>query len=349
MNREQTTLALKAKGLELGFSNVGVTSADDFLDYEKELMERSDYGIWTDPDRSKYPGRSYLAAGCRPTQYFPEGKSIICATFGFSRYDYPEVLRRSVARAYLSRSYVPLPYSASGIREAEYIRYLKSMGIGVYEGNNELPQREACARAGIITFGNNNFAYTETDGSFVILYTFLVDARLEYDEPTVENPCPPNCNLCIRACPTQAIVKPKRLNPHRCVIHNNQSTAPIPEALYEGLGTKIHGCDVCQECCPRNREHLRKQREKDPFIEVISQGFELEKVLHMDEGYYDSVIQPIMYNYIAEVNLFRRNAAIAMGNTNDKGHIPALEKALVYDHPDIQKAVHWAIGRLSAI
>ena len=61
-----TAEKIKRKGLELGFTHVGIAAADDFTDYAEELESRPDYELWTDKDRSKYPNRSYLSAAAYP-------------------------------------------------------------------------------------------------------------------------------------------------------------------------------------------------------------------------------------------------------------------------------------------
>lgn len=77
------TTKIKQKALELGFTNVGIATVAPFLEYEKEILTREDYRIWMDREREKYPGRSDLITACHPEIYFPEGKSIICLTFGY--------------------------------------------------------------------------------------------------------------------------------------------------------------------------------------------------------------------------------------------------------------------------
>jgi epoxyqueuosine reductase len=340
---------IKEKGLELGYTHVGITSADDFPEYEQELLSREDYSIWTDSETSRFYGRSDLSAASRPRSYYPQAKSIICATFGYSQYLYPEELTRYVARAYLCRAYGPLPDSSAGVRFTEFKRYIKSLGIGIYEGDMELPQRLSCARAGIITYGKNNFAYTKEDGSFNILYTILVDTELPIDEPTIRQDCPENCTLCIDACPSHAILRPTRLHPQNCMVHNNQlPIGLLPKERRDFLGLHFHGCDVCQLACPRNQAVLKRANRKDPLLEVLKDKFDLEKVLLMDDDYYQEVVRPIMFNYIHDMNVFRRNAAIALGSTGDPSHIPALQKAMEeYDCEEVRDAAQWAIDRLS--
>lgn len=114
------------------------------------------------------------------------------------------------------------------------------------------------------------------------------------------------------------------------------------------MGVRIHGCDVCQTVCPRNRKALEKAVVKDPFLELLDDEFDLEKILFLDDAYYDETVRPIMYNYIKDPNIFRRNAAVALGNTGDPGHIDALRKARdLFDDEDLLKAIDWAIDRLS--
>ena len=343
------TESIKAKGLELGFSHVGVTTMDNFPEYEAELLRREDYALWTDPDRSKYPGRSYLIQSAHPVSFYPEGKSIICATFGYSQYLYPEELTPYVGRAYLCRAYVPQAHSAAGIRVAEFRQFIQSLGIGLYDGPGEVPERAACARAGIITYGKNNFAYTPEDGSFNILYTFLADAELDYDTPTVRCDCPPDCRACMDACPGGAIIAPGRLHPQHCVLYNNQlPPEKIPREIRPLLGTHVHGCDECQTACPRNQAVLRKAARTDPFLEVLKEKFDLEKLLLLDDSYYQEVVRPIMYNYITDLDILRSNAAIAMGNSGNTAYLPALKRALASGSPSLQEAAQWAIDRLSS-
>ena len=58
-------------------------------------------------------------------------------------------------------------------------------------------------------------------------------------------------------------------------------------------------------------------------------------------------MRPVMYNYIRDLDIFRRNAAIAIGNSGDRRYIPALEKAMQYENEELRRAVQWALDRLS--
>ena len=47
-----------------------------------------------------------------------------------------------------------------------------------------------------------------------------------------------------------------------------------------------------------------------------------------------------------ELNLFRRNAAIAMGNSGEPSYIPDLKKVLNNDNAQVRDAAQWAIDKL---
>lgn len=343
-DKKSLTYSIKMKGLELGFSKVGITTADDFTDYIEEVSNNPDYMPWLEDDDEGF----HVAKGARPNQIYPEGKSIICATYAYGDIAYPENLAKYVGYCYLSRSYSPLKNSSCGIRVETFKNYLVEEGCKVYTGNIAVPARRACARAGIVDFGKNNFAYTDDTGSFIILYTFLVDMELLYDEPTKKSKCPDGCTACVDSCPTKALSVGK-LIPSRCVLLNNMKPFEIPNDVMEGMGTYIHGCDVCQKACPRNKKILKNQSRRDYFLEEIEKKFDIEKILLMDDEYYNAVIYPIMHNYLKGYDYFRRNAAIAMGNSGNKSYIPTLEKVQYHENNEVREAVQWAIDKLSNI
>lgn len=339
---------IERKGLELGFSNVGFAAVRDYPEYLERARCRPNYGIFADADDA------LLVRLSKTKTLNPWARSVVCATLGFASIDYPAALRRSVARAYLARAYSPQPGTVHAFQMEELASFLEGLGMRVERDQFRMPQRLVCAEAGITTYGNNNFAYTEQDGSFIILVTFLVDRELEPTGPGAfgaENGCPEGCDLCVRACPTGAMAAPCELDLARCILFNNQRFAPgAQEGIWASMGERIHGCDACQEVCPRNRDVLAAARAKDPFLEALAEEFDLERVLALDEAYYDSVVRPIMYNYIKDLDIFRRNAAVALGNTGDAAHLPALRRARdACGNPDVLKAIDWAIGRLEEV
>ena len=343
MNKHELTRTIKDKALELGYADVGITSTEHFEGYREEMLARGNYEFVINR-----PYGSYV--GAHPEELMEQGKSIIATVTDFSKTRYPESLTQHIGRAYLGREYLARENSVQGAKRTLFIEFLSKLGITTYQDNPLcLPDRPAAARAGIITYGKNNFAYAKGCGSFVIISTFLIDCELEYDTPTIERPCPKDCAACVNACPTGALYEPGKLDPSKCMLFMQISPAPIPEDMREKLGVHIHGCDVCQEVCRRNKHILEQAPLVNPFIERLAEEFDLEKVLLMDNEYYEHFVQPVMYNYITNKWMFQRNAAIALGNTHDIQHLPALYEARNICEDEAQEYIEWAIKQLEAL
>lgn len=339
---------IKELALNLGFCKAGITTADDFTDFIDELLQRGDpYDHWVHKKRN-------LVDGARPRKLMPSAKSIIVTAFDYAQKSFPEKLLPMIGRIYMSRAYQPRPGMASESRVRLLKEYLENKGCAV-DADIYLPVRRAAARAGVANFGRNNFAYVDGIGSFVILYAFVVDRELDCDAPSEENKCPPGCDACIKACPTRALLAPFKLDPRRCVGFNNwkrqdgqgDGISPVvPREIREQLGVHFHGCDVCQEVCPRNRSKVGAKLPRDEFLDLIARDFSLSALLRMSPEFYRTRVYPIMYNYISDIKYFQRNAAIAMGNTGDSRYIPDLIAELDNAEPLVRGHVAWALGRL---
>jgi len=343
------TRDIKDFGLDLGYSAVGVTTAEPFPQFIQEMTSRRDAYSWV------IDGRLRMLDCATPTQIMPEARSIISAVYDYGHEGFPPELTGTIGRLYQSRSYNAPRHRIHGARRQLFREFLESQGLKVMLGPDlNVPERMAAARAGVATFGRNNFAFTKSAGSFIVLTAFVVDAELEYDTPTVEAPCPENCRLCIDACPTGAL-EPFKLNPRKCIAYNTMmsqdgyapsTSSHIPAEIRPHMGSWIHGCDICQEVCPRNQSRLKAKLPINEFLSVIASRFDPRKVLLLTDEYYESVLKPIVYNYIRHKKYFQRNAAIALGNSGDCSHVPFLIEAMRDPEPLVRGYAAWALGRL---
>ncbi len=336
---------IRDKTAELGFCKVGFTTMDDLPRASTEAVRRG------------YPEffQGMIERGSHPRDLYAQGCSIIVLAYDYSCHRYPENLLPHVARTYLSRSYLPLEGSPARERLDAFEAFLTSEGILFEPDRNALMMRPAALRAGVITFGRNNFAYVDGVGSFVILYGYMVDAPLAPDGPSPDCVCPPDCHACIDACPTGALAKPFDLELQKCILWDN-AIAPkrgdgpdVPLSHREGIGVRVHGCDACQEACPRNQRALRADRDDlvvDSVLDHIADEFTLENLLHMPEGFYERCVFPIMYNYSHDPAVFQRNAAVAMGNSGDVRYIPHLQAELENQNETVGSHVQWALEKL---
>lgn len=338
---------IKDFALDVGYSHVGITSAEDFSDFIDEVQSRGRlYDVYVEDPRK-------FLNGARPKKCMPGARSIISVAWDYAQKGFPESLSGKIGRIYQARCYNAPPHRINGARYKLLSDFLEKNGCQIGRGFL-LPERRAAARAGVTTFGKNNFAYVKNIGSFILLSSIVVDKELEYDSPSYEIECPKDCTACMDACPTGAIYEPLKLDPRRCIAFNawwTQDGRPcvtsfIRPEIRAKMGTRVHGCDVCQEACPRNSAKLKAKLPQDPFLIQLAEDFSLPKMLEMPDQFYEKTVRPIMYNYINDKKYFQRNAAIALGNIGLEENIPVLHRAM--DNPEelVRGYAAWGLGRI---
>lgn len=341
------TRDIKDFALDIGYNHVGITTADRFSDFIDEVHSRGAiYDFYVEDPRQ-------FLKGADPRRTMPSAGSIISMTWDYSQKAFPESLLGKIGRIYQARCYYAPRHRINGARYQLMLDFLEKMGCEIGR-RIFVPERRAAARAGVATFGKNNFAYGQRTGSFILLSSIVVDKELEYDTPTYDIKCPQDCTACMDACPTGAIYEPLKLDPRRCIAFNGWWTqdgrpcvsSHIPPDIREKMGTRVHGCDVCQEACPRNSARLKRRLPEDPYLLKLAQDFSLPRMLEMSDQFYERTVRPIMYNYISDKKYFQRNAAIALGNTRDPEYIPALDQAMEDPEELVRGYAAWALGRI---
>jgi epoxyqueuosine reductase len=208
-----------------------------------------------------------------------------------------------------------------------------------------LLERETAALAGLGFLGKNTLAIVAGLGSYVLLGELLLDVEVAPGKPA--EPHCGACRACLDACPTGAFVDPYVLDARRCIAYLTiEYTGVIPRELRAPIGTRIFGCDVCQEVCPYNgsshaREILPEFRPR-PEVDPV----DLEALLELGSATYRKFVKRSSMRR-ANRSTLSRNAAIALGNTHDARAEAPLAKA-VLGHPIALVRGHaaWALGEL---
>ena len=342
---------IKRYALDLGYSRVGITTAEPFPMYAQALKERSEDYDWA-VDSGLRLGRAV-----NPQDRLPGARSIIVAVYDYFRERFPENLVGKIGRLYQSRSYIEPPTRLGGARVQLMRQFLEAKGMQVgrwFLISSGVPDRLAAVRAGVGEIGRNTFVCAPGIGTFVLIHTYIVDAELEYDAPATGTHCPPNCRLCIDACPTGAIIADFRLNPRRCLTFNHvvnvqgfRNTSPyIDSELRSKMASWVHGCDVCQEVCPRNQAKLKAELPANAFMEETAMHFSLTGLLKMRPEFATKAVAPLLYTYMRERKYFQRNAAVALGNSGDPEMVPHLARAMEDPEELVRAHAAWALGNL---
>jgi len=199
-------------------------------------------------------------------------------------------------------------------------------------------------RSGVGWIGKNSCAIRTGAGSWCFLSELVTDLEFPPDPPA-SNHCG-TCARCIDACPTRAIVAPYVVDARRCISYLTiEHDGPIPEELRPLIGTRVFGCDDCQEVCPWNRFAVKTA---DPgFADRPGQATPLlipllglsEEAFHL--RFAGTAVRR------AGRNRFVRNVAVALGNVGDPSAGPELRRAASEDpDPDVRSHAAWALSRL---
>jgi epoxyqueuosine reductase len=336
---------IREKALELGFEDAGFTTAEPLELYIREIDSRPPemYG-WVQTDR--FNTRRGAVIG----QKHEWAKSLVVLIRNYHRRAFPTQMVGVMGRCYQVDERIE--HGAEHQKVVDFMRFLKTQGIRVWF-DEELPARMAAARAGIVTYGKNCFAYARKSmrgASWLESIPFVLDADLEPDEPTIELGCPKWCkNACIAACPTGALYAPKKMNPLRCIAYNSYYTKGItPLELREPMGTWVYGCDRCQEVCPRNQPWLNQELPQNEPLMQRAPDFSLGALLAMNDDHYVNRVWPLAF-YISRKNAakWQMNAARALGNQGDPDHVPLLVKSLNSSPHEIVRGMSaWSLSRL---
>lgn len=118
-------------------------------------------------------------------------------------------------------------------------------------------ERDLAYQAGLGWIGKNSMLIHPLLGSFFMIGSILLSKKFSLEQKKVNADYCGQCQLCLSACPTQAIIPGQRqLIASRCI-----STFTIeqfkPTKAPDGISQsdyQIFGCDICQDVCPWNRK-----------------------------------------------------------------------------------------------
>jgi len=207
----------------------------------------------------------------------------------------------------------------------------------------ELVDRAVAQRAGVGWSAKNCAIITPEFGSYVYLGEMITNLPLAPDTP-MEDQCG-ECNKCIDACPTGALIQGGQLNAQRCIAFQTQTKGFLAEEFREKLGNRIYGCDTCQTICPKNKGmdfHNHIEMEPDPEIAkpllvpllTISNKEFKEKYGHISGSWRGK--KPI-----------QRNAIIALAHFKEESAIPDIIGVMKDDpRPVIRGTAAWALGKI---
>ena len=114
-------------------------------------------------------------------------------------------------------------------------------------------EKAFAANAGLGWIGKNTLLIHPKYGSNIVLGEIVTDIEFEADKK-MEPRCV-NCNKCIKACPTNALIEPYKLDARKCLSYLTvEHKSEIPDKFKEFIKDGMYGCDLCINACPYSRD-----------------------------------------------------------------------------------------------
>jgi epoxyqueuosine reductase len=359
----QITALVKETAHQAGFELAGIAPVRDFLELnyfpdwieaghagEMKYMEaRDEAGQFRRASlRSMAPwARSVIVCAINYNTAHPYSTQINdsdrgwISRYAWSREDYHEAVTRAlrVVEKWL-RDYVGEQGQDAIATGSE----TPALQIRCYVDTGPLVERVYAKYAGVGWIGKNTCILNQKLGSWLFLGVILTSLELVPDLPAPDR-CG-TCTRCIDACPTDALIAPYQLDSNKCISYLTiEKRGAIPEAMREGMGRHVFGCDICQDVCPWNRrvpptsaaEFQAREGLVNPALDWLAEMSTEE----FREKFRGSPIRRTKRTGL------RRNAAIAMGNSGNRKFLPVLKKLTADEDSVVAETASWAVERLA--
>ncbi|MFG6121437.1 MULTISPECIES: tRNA epoxyqueuosine(34) reductase QueG [Thalassobacillus] len=345
MDYQQLKDEVIAYSKEIGIDKIGFASVDVFGELKARLKRQEELSYQSGFEKGSIEERT------EPARLLPEAQSII-----------------SIALAYPSKM-KDAPKSKKGDRRGIFCRAswgkdyhdvlrdrLQKLGEFLTErfpevsiksmvDTGELADRAVAERAGIGFSGKNCAIITPEFGSYVYLGEMITNIPFAPDEP-VEDSCG-DCNICVDACPTGALVQGGQLDANKCIAFLTQTKGFLADEYRVKIGNRLYGCDTCQTVCPKNKKkdfHLHEEFEPDPEVTKPR----LKPLLSISNREFKEQFGPIAGSWRGKKPI-QRNAILALGHYKDETAVDDLIRLMKEDpRPVIRGTAAWSLGKIGS-
>lgn len=243
----------------------------------------------------------------------------------------------------------------------EFLRERAGGTARFYVDTGAVLERDFAQRAGLGFIGKNSLLINPRAGSGFFIGGLFTNIPLPLDgdediladaKPKRGTPGCGSCRKCIVACPTDAIIRDRVIDARRCISYLTiELKTAIPVELREKMGTRIYGCDICQQVCPWNKFDwsppskpgasplFGQAKEEVSTPRLIALLWETKKSFRM--RYAGTALERIGHERMA------RNAAVALGNIGGSAELmPVGLAAFAHSSALVREHAQWALGMI---
>ncbi len=329
---------LLAKGRSLGLNAIAITHSEPFTRAKREIAKLQKNNLYPDFVEQDINRRT------NPSSLLPTVKSIISVAIAYKTVQ-PRIRPGSglLSRYAWGEDYHRvLPTKLEKL--AEWVQ--QHLGVSDYliaVDTQPTIDRAIFLRAGLGWLGKNRCVYLPNYGSWVFLGSILVDKELPitYSDPMIP-PCH-DCEECVRACPTNALFEPYKINPSICISYLTQMKGYTPIKWRSKIGVRLWGCDICQEVCPVNKRALSGTY--PGFLPLEATSIPVIPLLNISNRDFNQRFRATALGWRGK-GVLQRNAAIVCGNLRLTEALSELEISIKDPKPVIRATTAWALAKI---
>lgn len=327
---------------EIGIDLIGFTKAEEFNELEEILKKREENNYLSGFEEKNFEKRinPYLTLQNAETiivigmSYYVNEKDIACTV--------PSKISGNISRSSWGKDYhIVLKEKMKNL--SEYIgKEYNDFEYKYFTDTGPLVDRHLAYKAGIGWYGKNNCIISDEYGSWIFIGYILCNLKIKVDN-FIKTGCR-NCNKCINACPTGALMENNLYNSKLCISYLTQTKEDISYKLREKMGNSIYGCDICQLVCPHNLYSLKSRVEFIPKKDNYKP--DLFDLLKLSNRQFKKRLGDSALGWRGN-NIIKRNALIALGNSGNEEVVNYIVQYLNSPSIMIRKYTAWAIIRLN--
>jgi epoxyqueuosine reductase len=345
LNYQQLATHIKQWGIELGFSEVGITDID-LTKHEAQLQRWLDAGYHGSMD--------YMAAHgmkrARPDELVHGTQRVISVKMNYLPPDasFAKNLKQTqkayISRYALGRDYHKLMRNRLKKLGQKIAEHTDNLSFRPFVDSAPILERPLAEKAGLGWQGKHSLVINKEAGSWFFLGELFVDIPLPIDTPNTFEGCG-KCVACITLCPTGAIVEPYVVDARKCISYLTiEHQGAIPLEYRSLIGNRIYGCDDCQLVCPWNRYgQITDEYDFHPRTQLNNQ--DLLTLFAWDETTFLKNTEGSPIRRIGHQR-WLRNLAVGLGNASfSPAIIVALEAAKPHVSELVADHIEWALAQ----
>ncbi len=223
---------------------------------------------------------------------------------------------------------------------AEIVRtehHHKSLDFKIFVDSSAVIEKPLGYFSGFGFIGKNTLLVDQVAGSYFNLGgAFLSISSLNNNVEKIDSDYCKDCNLCVKSCPTGAILPDRFLDARRCISYLTIEYKGVIEAnLAKKMGSWVFGCDICQEVCPFNKKDNVGVYDSYLREDLIAPNFNF--LIELNEEKFKSLFDFTPVQRIGFVR-FMRNVVIAAYNNGLDEILKNVIRKFGSDIPNLLKA-----------